>query len=266
VREKLIPNPAFWEELFQKQLPHPLDSHPPLHERLEALGAKPDAGAAREITLEEAPSAFAQWLPGRDDLFAEVTQRAAQNIAKMRSAVAVSQADYETAAGKELLEQHFPEKKWPRRQTGVWLGTILMALVAVGLAVAAWFETVPAVKVFFGLIAVGLGLFAVRMTRVHHKAEFVLSAAGIFYSSWNRPLLFTDVARISARRACSAITLTFKLKTRQPACAALSIPGLPVKSVSFTLSSLKGKQLEIAQTICRYFARDLLPEGASQEE
>jgi Zn-dependent protease with chaperone function len=38
IREKLVPRADFWTELIERKTRHSLDSHPPLHVRLTALG------------------------------------------------------------------------------------------------------------------------------------------------------------------------------------------------------------------------------------
>jgi hypothetical protein len=51
VQEKLAPETAFWAQLFEKKLPHPLDSHPSLQVRLEALGQPLSVEVAQKIAL-----------------------------------------------------------------------------------------------------------------------------------------------------------------------------------------------------------------------
>ena len=53
VQEKLAADTEFWNQLFEQKLPHPLDTHPSLHVRLEALGQNFNADDARNIALAE---------------------------------------------------------------------------------------------------------------------------------------------------------------------------------------------------------------------
>ena len=102
VQEQLATETAFWTQLFEKKLPHPLDSHPPLHVRLEALGQTMSVAEAQTVALAKSESAYEKWLSGHETLFTELTQQAEAVVEKMRSRTEIAEADYKTESGKQL--------------------------------------------------------------------------------------------------------------------------------------------------------------------
>jgi hypothetical protein len=65
--------------------------------------------------------------------------------------------------------------------------------------------------------------------------------------------------KIFARRAYSNVTLTFRLKEKQPPIWKGSLLRFSGKAVTFSLSNLGEKPLTIAQTVFRYLARQTEP-------
>jgi len=261
VREKLPATAAFWTELFEKKLPHPLDSHPALHHRLEALGQSMTAQAAEALSVQETVSAYSRWFTGRDEVFASLRQEAGEIVQKMRSLAKVADAKYDSEEGKVLLEQHFPEKIWPISQTTVSVYTVVLCLISATLwtvAVVADGRDITTVRLIFGLLGALPLPLAVLFWRRHRGAVFTLNADGINYTGWNHPLRFEDVAKVSGKNVYSNITLTFELKKSQPPFWKYSLFKFNRKKVSFSLSSLKGiKQPAAAQEIFRYFTRQI---------
>jgi Zn-dependent protease with chaperone function len=92
VQEKLAGDSTFWSQLFEKHTPHPLDSHPPLKARLEALGQIVSPDDARNIALTTSESAYAKWFSTHDALFTNLAQQAEKLMGKARLAT----ADYAT--------------------------------------------------------------------------------------------------------------------------------------------------------------------------
>jgi hypothetical protein len=259
VQEKLAADTEFWNQLFEKKLPHPLDSHPALHVRLEALGQNFSADDARNIALAESESAYTKWFSTRDALFSNLAQQAQKMMGKMR----LAQADYKTQEGKQLLDEHFPEKKWRYKQSGFWAIIILLGLLVAGCLTGVIFINDMAARVIFGIFGIFLGLAVTLVWKRHRLGELTLNADGIFYTGWKQPLRFQEVEKIFARRSYSNVTLTFRLKEKQPPIWKCSILRLPAKTVTFTLSNLDGKQATIAQTIFRYLTRQTEPAESS---
>jgi Zn-dependent protease with chaperone function len=255
VREQLAPDAAFWTELFEKHLPHPLDSHPPLRARLTALGQNISGDEARSIALAEADCAYDRWLAGRDELFTGLASQAEAAVTKLRTRSQITGADFNTEAGKELLNRHFPEIIWTTKPSNFWAGVITLALLVGGCIAAVIFISDPAARVIFILIGALIGTFIWGIWQRHRGAVLTLNAGGIFYSGWKRPLLFKEVANLSARRNYSNVTLNFHLKEKQPPIWKSSLLPIARKQLGFSLSGFNQKPLVMAQTIFRYLTR-----------
>src|SRR6185503_11926981 len=103
-----------------------------LHVRLEALGQNITTTDAQAMGAEEAVPAYARWFPGRDAMFKELVWQAEAAVDKMRSANQVAEADYTTEAGRQLLDKHFPEKKWTGKTSSIATNVSFMALLILG--------------------------------------------------------------------------------------------------------------------------------------
>jgi Zn-dependent protease with chaperone function len=253
VQEKLASDSVFWTQLFEEKLPHPMDSHPSLQVRLESLQQNINAEDAKTIALAEYQTAYAKWFSGRDALFTNLAQQAEVMLGKIRTRTQVAQADYKTQEGKELLEKHFPEKKWRYKPSSFWAAVIVLGLLVAGCLAGVIFIPDGAAKFIFGLFLAGSGFVLTMVWKRHRRAEFVLTADGISYTGWKRPLHFTEVQNIAARLSYSNVILTFRLKEKQPPIWKFGL--FPAKAVSFSLSGLDAKPRPTTETIYRYFAR-----------
>jgi Zn-dependent protease with chaperone function len=255
VQEKLAGDAEFWNKLFEQKLPHPLDSHPTLHVRLEALGQNFSADDARNIALTESESAYARWFSTRDALFSNLAQQAQTMIGKVR----LAQADYKTQEGKVMLEQHFPEKKWRYQPSGFWAAIVVLGLLVAGCLAGVIFINDTAGRTIFGVMGFFLLLPITLIWKRHRQGELTLNADGLFYSGWKRALRFQEIEKTFVRRSSSNVTLTFRLKEKQPPFWKSSLIGTRRKALSFSLSNLGEKPVTIAQTILRYMTRQTEP-------
>jgi Zn-dependent protease with chaperone function len=258
VREQLAAEPAFWAHLFEQKLPHPLDSHPPLQVRLEALGQTMSVAEAQNIALEDSESACEKWFSRHEALFANLTQQAEAAVEKIRSRTAVAEADYKTDSGKQLLDQLFPEKRWRAKSSYFWTMTVMLGIVGFAFLAVAVFVNEPLVArtTLAGLAAfIGMGI-AIAVKR-HCNTELILNAAGLQFTGWKRPLGFEEVRNISVRRVYSNVILTFHFKAKMPPIRKFAIFRLPVKTANLSLSGFGGRPLDTAQIIFDYFARQM---------
>jgi hypothetical protein len=255
IREKLVPNAEFWTQLFEQKLPHPLDTHPALRVRLEALGQQITVEEAQSIATAEGESAYDRWLVTRGQLFQGLAQQTEEAVNKMRSKAQIAEASYQTDTGKKLLDQHFPERKWHARGTGFWFVLTLLLFLTMGAAVAALFVPVTGVRILTGCFTLLTGLGAASLWLRHHRAELTLNAGGLTHTGWHRSLLFQDVQAVSARKSYSTVTLTLRLKQSQPGIWKFSLPGLKRKAVSISLSGMDAKPVTMAETIFQYYRR-----------
>jgi hypothetical protein len=223
------------------------------------LGQNLSPADAQAIALEEYRSAYQQWFAGRDALFADLVSQADAIVGKMRARAQITGADYQTDAGRQLLEQHFPEKKWRRKTSSVGyalvaLGLLAAACLGVGLAVPE-----PGPVVGFGLVAALIGLFAVTYGWRHRSGALTLTADGLHYSGWRRRLAFKDVRKLLLQQDPSSVTLHFLLKHRQPSVWKYSWLPVPRKKISLSLRGFDEPPRPMAQTIFRYFTRQTEP-------
>jgi len=261
VQNQLVAEPGFWTQLFEKKLPHPLDTHPPLNVRLEALGQPMGVAEAQAIAVEPTVSAYDQWLATHADLFSGLNQQAATALANLQSRSTIKEADYGTTAGRELLERHFPEKKWRVRPLSYGLFVTLFgifALLGVILALAGRDPGGRVVGLFMAILAGGIGV--VQYGR-HRKGELTLTAEGLSYTGWKGALLFKEVKNIAARRANSGIILVFHWEEKRATLWKFSLLSSRAATMSFSLGGLPGKPVANAELILKYFMRQAGPPG-----
>jgi Zn-dependent protease with chaperone function len=266
IRDNLAGDAGFWKELFDHKAPHPMDSHPPLHDRLRALGQSIDPEQARAMGLEEGESAYSRWFAGRDELFAELKKTAEEAVGKMRAASLVKTANIATPEGRAILDRHFPELKWKDKTSlDFWLVTILLGVMLAPCAILVVVVDNAAARIVAGVILAFLGAVLAGFWMRHRRPELTLNAEGLFYSGWKRPLKFSDIAEIRFRRTSSGVvTLSFRLKTSQPSLWKFPVIPFRRKSAAFNISGLNVKAEEIAQKIFLYYQR-LLPGEAPDE-
>lgn len=256
IQEKLAPDAAFWTQLFEKKLPHPLDTHPPLNIRLESLGQHLNVDQARELALSPMVSAYESWFANHAALFSGLADQAAAAVEKLRSRSEVAEADYQTDAGKKILEQHFPERKWSAKPS--WAGVVVAGLFALFFLVMVVAVDTFEARLIFGVLLFMMALCTAVLWKHRRTTELTLNANGILHTSWSRPLHFKDIQNISGQKQYSTIILTFHLKGKQPSIRKSGLFRVSSKRVTLTLSNaLQDKPLTIANTILKYFTRQI---------
>ena len=257
ISEKLVPKAEFWSQLFEKRIPHPMDSHPALHVRLESLGQKISATDAQTMATEESVPAYARWFSGKEALFTDLTRQVEAVVGKLRSRTQVAEADYQTQAGRELLERHFPEKKWAAKGSSLTRVTMILVVLILGCIAAAVGIKEPIATIVAALVVLWLVVLMVVMWKRHRKAEFTVNAEGMTYSGWKRPVRFQEIHSLSGQKHYSTVTVTFRLKEKQEPIWKFSLLRYRRRAFPLTISSLKGKPEEIFETIARYCTRHI---------
>jgi Zn-dependent protease with chaperone function len=256
---KLVPNAEFWSGLFEKRIPHPMDSHPALHVRLESLGQQITASDAQAVAIEDTLPAYARWFSGRDTVFTDLTRQAEAAVGKMRSAAQVAEADYATDAGRQLLDSHFPERKWPVKPSSVTgVIVILLAFLVFSIIGGVMIDLLVA-RLIAGAIATCLALITFLFWKRHRGAEFTVNADRMTYSGWNRPVSFREIDRIGGQKTYGSVTVTFRLKEKQPPLWKMTLFPFARRTLNLTISYFDGKPDEIFETIVRYCTRQLKP-------
>jgi Zn-dependent protease with chaperone function len=259
VRAQLVPKAEFWTQLFEKKAPHPLDSHPELIDRLASLGIPIGPDEAIALSTVEVETAYARWLTGRDHLFAEIAREAVGEVAQIRSAVDVTNADYGTPEGRALLDGHFPERRWASRPASLWLAVIIFgfcALLFLGLAVVVEGAGIKSVLGLAGLVLVGA---VVWLWHRHRGAGLVLRADTLMYGGWTRPLPLAAIESVTGISQYGSLTLNFRLKTNEPNRWKYALLRFPQRLLALRLSWVQGRHDEIHQAIHRYVTRQIAP-------
>jgi Zn-dependent protease with chaperone function len=255
ISEKILPADPFWTQLAEKKISHPLDTHPTLLDRLEALGAGVHVTNAREIALQPTETAYDFWFANRSDVFADLNQKVQQAVGTIQVRSQLTGADYETEAGRDLLRRHFPEVRWPKNGATTFLLSFLGLL---GLFFLWIFFIIPGSgKVAFGLAVLIIGWIAWAVW-TGRKGELVMNADGLTHPRWKRTLRFNEIERVELRRINSSLVLKLHLKVRQKTISKWNLP-VSVNAALLRLSGYKEKPLVIAQAIHRYFTRQPLP-------
>lgn len=255
---KLPDDPEFWTGLFEESVPHPMDSHPALRARLGSLGQELTQEQAQAITCEEVPNAFGKWFQGRETLFTAILEKTESIVKEMREKAKISDADYKTETGRELLDRHFPERKWSRKSARPWFAVSICGLLSAGALTAFILGFYSGLDNGFLITFSALVLvfaFCGRVAWVRHShGEITLNAAGVAYTGWIRSLTFSDVKSISAQTYNGSTTLFFHLKEKADPIWKISFPAQS-KSVGINIMSFNEKPMELANVIYRYFTR-----------
>jgi Zn-dependent protease with chaperone function len=254
IRDSLQSDDLFWAQLAQKELPHPLDTHPPLKDRLDALGAHIKIENARQIALESETDAYSSWFSNKESLFEGLSQQADKLMGKARVKAELSKADYGSAGGRELLDLHFPEKRWKKKQAPIWVFVAVfgvMCLICFGT-----FLLVPvlAARLVLGVLTLLLGWIVVAIWRARND-ELVLNAHEIYYPTWKRPLPFSEVASVELCRINSTFALKFNLKEPRKPLAKWKLPITTKVTLLYLGGNMTAKPLVVAQTVHHYFNR-----------
>ena len=255
IDEKILADDPFWSELAEKKLPHPLDSHPSLQDRLQALGGVVHVNEARAISLQAGESAYDVWFVGHEGLFSDLNQKVDKAVDESRVRARLAQANYQTTEGKELLEQHFPEIRWRQKGSAHVVGLVIFGIIALFCFFIMFLVPDVLPKVFLGLV-VALFICIAWVAWNSRTEELLLTADGITSAHWKRMLRFTEFETVELRRINSTLHVKLNFKTRQaspvkwslfPTCTAVLLP---------LRAGWDEKPNVMAQTIFRYFMRD----------
>jgi len=96
IAEKFAVGDEFWRTLFQKSLSHPLDTHPPLRERLAALSESITPEEAHALAQEPIANAFTSWFENREFLFDKLLGEVKEALATFNERLTLTEADIST--------------------------------------------------------------------------------------------------------------------------------------------------------------------------
>lgn len=263
IREQLVPNRQFWRDLFEMKTPHPLDSHPDLRTRLHSLQAEMDEAKAIAIATAEVGSAYDAWLGGREAVLADFIAKADAAISEAQRQQHVRAANYETAEGRRVLEELFPERRIPIRRS---VGKTMVGLMVLIVAVVAWatcFLDGDAGRIVPLLVMGGGAFLAWRLWRWATETEIILRADGIMSTGWNRPLPWSDVATMNSISINGGLQVIFQLTQKAPPYSRRAVIRTQRKTVQLSLQYYAVKPPELLDLILKYYTRQIeTPPGA----
>jgi Zn-dependent protease with chaperone function len=264
-QEQLFGAVAFWPAIFSRQAPHPLDTHPPLSVRLDALSHPVDGPAAQvlvstPLTDDQRATSI---LGGAEAKLAQTTLALDTRLAEVAGhdalAVRVRQADVETEEGRALLEAHFPVREWKAGGAMFWFVIGFFGLSAIGSFVGGVVLAMDGMAPFLLLflpIALLFGWIAVATWGNHKGAVLRLDCAGITSSTWSSPVRFSDVERITWNVENDRVRLLFHLGAPAVPRARFALRRRPTQKLAVPLD-YKPAQIDIANVILRYFQRGI---------
>jgi Zn-dependent protease with chaperone function len=248
----------FWQRLFEIQTPHPLDTHPSLGKRLEALGQSVGVAEARAFATDNGESAYRRWLEPRAQLFTRIEEQARVAVAQARVRVDVRRADYQSAEGRELLEKHFPTCEFKVPTTVLVGRTLLWSCGFMFLAPLAIIVPDLAGRWVTGGLAALCVAGLVLSWRRHWKGRFVLRADSLSYTGWNRPVVFDTVESMQARKyRNSSLRVTFCFREKQPPPWRFQLIKLKRRRFVLNLGLVKANPNQLLQQIYRYMTRQV---------
>lgn len=259
VSARFLSDTKFWGDLFKQSMIHPLDSHPPLSERLVALGEQPDAERAKSIIFESTGD-----LPlvteVSNTVFAELHQQAADVVTKIATQKELALLHYSMPRGRAALDEHFPPQKWKGAPLpNLWAFAVAGFVFTASLLVIYFLENLP-IQIIAGFVAFLTLLFTAiyGYSRYHiYTGALELSPGGIVYSHWNRPLLFTDVNQVEIQQEVGKLVMIFHLLESQRPYEKSWIYQFHKKEARLSVAFRNGTPVELAETITRYYSRQL---------
>jgi len=261
VRSNLAEEREFWDRLFEQKAAHPLDSHPTLRVRLEALNHPAQPEAARATFAADTATAYAHWFAGREALFAGITGEALEVVSRMRTTT----ADYATEEGRQLLDRHYPEVRWSARAGGLWFKLVLCGLGIVTALVLLFLVPGWEYKAGMAVLALLCAAPIVPQWKRHREGEFVLKADSLSYTGWHRTLLFADLASFNVLNNSGSLTFMLHLKEKAPGIWKYSgLNWYRRRVISLPLGLITGKPQEIGLTLHQYLTRHALAMAAAE--
>ena len=165
-----------------------------------------------------------------------------------------------TPAGKESLDRHFPEVQWPLKPSVAWVYISIFSFlflfcagwivffVTVGMPWPAWAGT--------GVLSLFCGAIVLHNWN-YRTGALTLNASGLSHTANKQPFRFAEAKSMSLLKRNSDFTVIFHLQEPRRRSKAWWWPG-SVNRVAFSLRVFKNrKQVEMAQTIHRYYARQI---------
>jgi hypothetical protein len=205
-----------WSKIEESRLSHPIDSHPPLSERLASLRCSL-AELKSQISPVITDSASEAWFTKNSKAIQEVEKLHHEFVEESvkLSSVKFLQADTEESRG--LIERTWPRKEWRPTKAGailssffpiLLLGGVVCALIGVLLQLA--LPIVLAWSVAACLFGLCFWIGWKRYETIKNDA-LILTHDGIQLNRWNRRIVFGEITKLHALVQNGVCTMTIHL-------------------------------------------------------
>ncbi len=254
IQEKFSNKPEFWRDLFEMHLPHPLDSHPTLIARIQALGQSKTEIDFHSLIHNGETTAFEAWFNQGDDLFHKIHLEMQDEIQKAHSKFQAGYADYSTKEGSVILDQCFPLQKWQRKSGHFWLRISFFAIIFFLAFCSMWSSSSESLLISIPaqlLCGVWIYMNWIR----HRKSILTLKSNEIEYDGWVRKINFSDVDNIIGQNISGKIRITFLLKEKQLPLWKFSVFKIKSRKQILDIEGFDKNSTQIGETILRYYNR-----------
>jgi len=130
-------SPDLASDLVQSRIPHPFDSHPPLLERLGAVGAGLPREGFAEVLLTPSPSSWAETIRDGEAIEADLWSAYEGRFAAAHEADLAVRYEPRTSEERAIVVQHYPPLAFPDKK-----GTVLVNLDHEGIDCVGWEEKI----------------------------------------------------------------------------------------------------------------------------
>jgi hypothetical protein len=214
--EEYLKGGEAWSKIEQSRLTHPIDSHPPLSERLASLHCSL-AELKGRISPVITGSASDAWFTKDSKAIQQVEKRHHELVEESVKLSSVRFLQGDTEESRVLLEKNWPRKEWrPSKAGAIWssffaillIGGVVCALIGIFLL-----QLVPMVLAW----SVAASLFGVcvwlgwKRYGTIKNAALILTHDGIQLNRWSRNIVFGEITKLHAVAHNGVCTMTIYL-------------------------------------------------------
>lgn len=256
IEKELASDDEIWKELISKSTAHPVDSHPPLRLRLEAL--KESADNVREFALRPLDSsAYDLWV----NVDSVKLQKAEAEHAELLEAAShrhkVLTATEETTEGRDILEKVYKPVEWSSSTFGVlWpvIGFMFLVIIFSFVLFIVTDKNIIGILSGGALFIAGTYL-AWRTWKNGTGSTLTVNSDGLYLNKWTAPIRFADIKEMNSMSNNGIYTLTLTFNEKRPSPYKNAWIKRPRLKANIIISYLKGKPDEIVSTIYKYYLR-----------
>jgi Zn-dependent protease with chaperone function len=205
-----------WSKIEESRLTHPIDSHPPLSERLASLHCSL-AELKGRISPVITDSASDAWFTKDSKAIQQVEKRHHELVEESVKLSSVRFLQGDTDESRALLEKNWPRKEWRPSKAGAILSSFFAILLiggvvcaVIGIFLVQFVPTLLAWSVAASLFGVCVWLGFRRYGTIKNAA-LILTHDGIQLNRWSRKIVFGEITKLHAVAHNGVCTMTIYL-------------------------------------------------------